>query len=580
MIPAYFSPIANHLWQSTLFAVAAALLTLLLRKNRAATRYWIWLAASVKFLIPFSLLVAVGSQFEWRNAPAAAPELTSAVEQLSEPFSALALPTMTAPIERDVYPILLAVWLCGVAAVISIWGARWRRLRATLRAASPLQIDTPIKVMSSRTLMEPGVFGIFRPVLLLPQGIAERLTAAQLRAILAHELCHVRRRDNLAAAVHMVVEAIFWFHPLVWWVGARLVDERERACDEEVVGRGSEPEVYAEGILSVCKFYVESPLACAAGVTGSHLKKRIEAIMTNRVLDKLTLARKLLLAAAGIAAVAGPILIGLMNAPESRAQAKAEALTFEVASIKPSDPDSRRMSFQLAPGGGLNAVNVGLKQLIAFAYEVPCGRNCDTFISGGPGWIDSLKFDILAKAPPSAEATADIRRMTMDQRKVFQQQLRQRVQALLAERFQLAIHRETKEVPVYALVVAKNGPKFKESLGEGSQMLRGGRGEMIAERVPLEMLAINLAGQLGRPVVDRTGLNGRYDFKLEWTPEPDMTGGKLGAETGGEKPASAPDISGPSIFTALQEQLGLKLESTRGPAEIIIIDRAEKPTAN
>ncbi len=117
------------------------------------------------------------------------------------------------------------------------------------------------------------MFGIFRPVLLLPEGITERLTAAQLEAILAHELCHVRRRDNLTAAIHMVVETVFWFHPLVWWIRARLIDERERACDEEVLRLGSEAEVYAESILEACKLYLESPLACVSGVTGSDLEE-------------------------------------------------------------------------------------------------------------------------------------------------------------------------------------------------------------------------------------------------------------------------------------------------------------------
>ena len=120
----------------------------------------------------------------------------------------------------------------------------------------------------------------------------ERLTPEQLRAILIHEATHVRRRDNLTGFLHMLVAAVFWFHPLVWWIGARLVDERERACDEEVLREGSEPEVYAEGILNICKLYVESPLVCVSGLTGANLKKRIEAIMTNQRAESLTLARR------------------------------------------------------------------------------------------------------------------------------------------------------------------------------------------------------------------------------------------------------------------------------------------------
>src|SRR3954467_4860022 len=118
----------------------------------------------------------------------------------------------------------------------------------------------------------------------------------------------------------MIAEAVFWFHPLVWWIGARLVEERERACDEEVLRLGSEPQIYAEGILNVCKLYVESPLVCVSGVTGSNLKKRIEAIMSNHKGHALTRARKLLLAGAGVVALAGPLVIGVGQAPLIRAQ--------------------------------------------------------------------------------------------------------------------------------------------------------------------------------------------------------------------------------------------------------------------
>src|SRR5207247_4024707 len=135
-----------------------------------------------------------------------------------------------------------------------------------------------VEVRSSPGLLEPGVVGLFSPILLLPEGIAERLTPPQLEAVLGHELCHIRRRDNLTSAIHMIVEAVFWFHPMVWWIGARLVEERERACDEAVLSLGSEPHDYAEGILNVCKSYLESPLSCVSGVTGSDLKERIQGI--------------------------------------------------------------------------------------------------------------------------------------------------------------------------------------------------------------------------------------------------------------------------------------------------------------
>jgi beta-lactamase regulating signal transducer with metallopeptidase domain len=162
--------------------------------------------------------------------------------------------------------------------VVFVWLLRWRRISAAIRQATPLHegreveamrrlehgegIRKPTEIFLSRTSLEPGIFGIVRPVLVWPERITARLEDAHLEAILAHELSHVRHRDNLAAAIHMVVEAIFWFHPLVWWLGARLVEERERACDEAVLATGRDRRVYAESILRICEFCVESPLTC------------------------------------------------------------------------------------------------------------------------------------------------------------------------------------------------------------------------------------------------------------------------------------------------------------------------------
>jgi bla regulator protein BlaR1 len=128
-------------------------------------------------------------------------------------------------------------------------------------ASASIDLSAPVGVRSSPAIMEPGVVGLVRPILLLPEGITERLTPSELEAVPAHELCHVRRRDNLFASIHMLVEAVFWFHPLVWWIGARLVEKRERACDEQVLNLGRRPDVYAGATLNICKLYVESRLS-------------------------------------------------------------------------------------------------------------------------------------------------------------------------------------------------------------------------------------------------------------------------------------------------------------------------------
>jgi beta-lactamase regulating signal transducer with metallopeptidase domain len=136
--------------------------------------------------------------------------------------------------------------------------------------------------MLSRDWMEPGMFGILQPVLIWPEGLSERLDDDHIEAVMIHEIAHAKRKDNLTAALHMLVEAAFWFHPLVWWMERRMVEERERACDEAVVEMGSRPGVYAESLLKAVRFCVESPLVCVAGVTGADLNRRVRSIMTLR----------------------------------------------------------------------------------------------------------------------------------------------------------------------------------------------------------------------------------------------------------------------------------------------------------
>jgi beta-lactamase regulating signal transducer with metallopeptidase domain len=365
----------NHLWQSTLFAVVAGLLAAALRKNRAQVRYWIWFSASLKFFAPFVLLMSLGTHLQW--APSAhkmptPPAVTFTLEQIAQPFSETLPLVPAARNSREWIPIaVLGAWAFGFLGVALIRLQGWLRIRAAIRASTPMDISAPVEVRSSPGLLEPGVVGVFRPILLLPDGIARRLTPPQLESVLAHELCHVRRRDNLFAAVHMVVEAGFWFHPLVWWIGARLVEEREGACDEAVLSLGSEPRVYAEAILNVCKLYVESPLVCVSGVTGSNIKKRIEAIMTNRIVFRLNFGRKLALAVAGLAALTVPILVGMLNAPIVLGQSLGQS---SVQSQPPAASPAITLDYGLRYDYEIDAAPVApsrTPQLIAQAQPAP-----------------------------------------------------------------------------------------------------------------------------------------------------------------------------------------------------------------
>jgi beta-lactamase regulating signal transducer with metallopeptidase domain len=327
----------GHLWQSTIFAAVAGLLTLAFTANSAAVRHGLWFAASVKFLIPFSAMSALGAFLFQSFAPQSPPAILSSLQSTAEQFSGaapvlsmpvLATPVLTARIMQSIdwTPLLLGFWALGFAVIMAIWFGRWLKLRAALAGALPLSIDALMPVKSSAASLEPGLIGIWRPVLLLPRGIETHLSPLEMRAILAHEHCHLRRRDNLLAAIHMIVEALFWFHPLVWWLGNRLIAEREKACDEAVLSSGNDPQTYAESILKVCQFYLHSPLACASGVSGADLKKRIEAIMESKFAIRLNAAKKGLLAACAATAIAAPLALGMLTAPPTFAPAMAQTV--------------------------------------------------------------------------------------------------------------------------------------------------------------------------------------------------------------------------------------------------------------
>jgi len=565
-------PLANHLWQSTLFAAGAGLLTLLLRRNYAHVRYGLWLAASAKFLIPFALLVGIGSHVGWSKAPSInQPGFLFVMQHISQPFASAKSSrdgwTAPAVAVRVLPAFLLVAWFCGALAVLLSWWLRWRRMTATIRGMVPVNVGREIEALRqlersagigkrtelvlSKSGVEPGILGVLRPVLLLPIGISGRLTDAQLAAIITHELCHVRRRDNLAAAFHMVVEAIFWFHPLVWWIGARLVDERERACDEEVLRLGTDAHVYAEGILKVCEFYLELPLLCAAGVTGSNLRKRIEGIVAYQTARELNLGKKFLLAMIAIAAALGPVAAGSVHPTSGRVQAQlaAGALpALQVVSIKPKGPMSLGVptGARQAQHGGtteLTWTNASLALLILEAYDLHWSQ-----LSGGPAWIGrftdltntSDRYDISVKVDSLSDA-----------------QIRLALQKLLADRFKLVFHREMKEASVYELMVGKSGPKLNEvesgRVEPGDATVTELAGHIEAKRQTMGDLAHLLGFTVGRLVVDKTGLAGTYDFTLDWTQN-----------------------SPSSIVAAVGEQLGLELNPQTAPVDVLVVDHAEQ----
>jgi bla regulator protein blaR1 len=419
----------------------------------------------------------------------------------------------------------------------------------------------------------------------------------------------------MAITIYMVAETLFWFYPLVRWIGIRLIEERERACDEEVLRLGHEPGIYAEGILKVCQGYVEAPTHCASGVTGSDLKKRIRAILAGRIQCDLNLAKKALLATAAIAALGMPIAVGMLHSPllaQSQPQmpewqkAAGGQMSFEVSSVRPSE-EMNIGRFPLnadnlyRPTGGLFEASLPVRVYIEFAYKLR-PEDLKDALARLPKWVDTDNYAIRAKAPTTSP--------TKDQMRLM-------IQSLLAERFKLQARFEMREVPAYALTLINagklgteirlhaDGPPCPTNQGEErpfgydpnvwpptcgainaapagmpivNPLVKKKAVQnilMAARNISMETLIARLPGYAGRPVLDKTGLRAPIDFRLEWTPEPGQP-----LELPQREPTTNDVFDYISLQQALKEQLGMKLEATRAPVSFLRIDHVERPAEN
>lgn len=536
--------------------------------------------------MPFACLIGLGTRF---HTDSIAPTALYPEQRLRYFVGAMLAPsTLSAPVESPVVTqvdflpvVLIAIWACGFQWVIFRWWREWKCIRVELWRSRPFDLSLPIPVALSPGTLEPGVAGIWKPVLLLPKGVIGQLTSEQLCAIIEHEMCHVRRRDNLAAAIHMAVEALFWFHPLVWWLGQRLAGERERACDEQVLRSGHRPEIYAESILRVCELCLKSPLPCVTRVTGSDLKRRMRTIMTHEGDRDLTWWRKALLAGAGFAAVAIPVGIGVLGMRQANAQELSpSALKFEVASIRrqPTEDFRAKSKHWLLNEARFSASNIPLLTVITFAYHIPF---LSSQLRGAPEWTTHESFEIDATIPGGLISTGM-------PAKVRNQKLRDMLQSLLVDRCKLKILRETKEMSAYALVVGKGGPKLKKAdiddvgcskIGNGSfpcHMLSGGEGHgMYAKAADMSDLVMFVSNWMDRPVVDRTELTGLYEIDTEgWSPVSPRSPDDPRVNT--EEAAGPPR---PTLF-AILERLGLKLESAKASVDLYEIESIEHPSEN
>jgi uncharacterized protein (TIGR03435 family) len=510
------------------------------------------------------------------------------------------------------------------------------------RVARRMGIDRPVRVVTSAITDGPSVLGCLRPVILLPPAAVMGLSPEQLEAVLAHEIAHITRHDGLVNLLQIVVETLLFYHPVVWWTSNQIRVERELCCDDLAVRACGDALSYARA-LTVLERRRLAVSQLAMGSTGGPLLYRIQRLMGARTTRDHRPSYWMAVLAICLGAIFTPLNVSWIWA---RAQGQPETrLEFEVASIKPNKSGSNMVQIG-GPPGRFTATNVTLGMLIRQAYGLQNSQ-----LVGGPAWVNSDRFDIVAKADGSPEFGL----FTQQNARPSRTQLMMR--SLLADRFKLAVHDESRELPIYALLLARTagrlGPQLSKSavdcgaeaaargrgaaaaggpdggLGRGvdGQPPPGGRGEPAGRGAPfasgerlrcglrigpgtlsgggvvLSQLATTLSIWVNRIVVDKTGLTGTFDLELKWTPDQMPGGGFLGGPgsgapgpgapgpvgpvSGGTGPGSpaagAPalppiDPNGPSIFTAVQEQLGLKLESQRGPVDVLVIDHAEPPT--
>jgi beta-lactamase regulating signal transducer with metallopeptidase domain len=374
--------VADHLWQSTWFGCAAWLLALLVRKDSARVRYWVWSAASLKFLVPFACLSWLGNQFilQLPDRPAFLP----VIHQVAMPISGgtISIETFGGATKYGV----IALWTLGSVLLLRRWIVEYLHSRALIRTSEPSDVVSWVSVRVSDRIAEPMLIGIADPVILLPKYALEKLAPEQVDAVIAHETWHVQRRDNLAGAIHTLVQALFWFHPFVWWIGAKLIHEREHACDEGALDDGCDPLTYAQALLRVCTHSVASRHFCRASAAGGDLRVRLRAIVSAKRRPRFALISRSILVAALLGCIAVQVGLGinLVAAADLKVASGAH-------SIRLSNPAQRPLT--VLHEDFVYARNVSLRELISQVYSVN-GRG----VKSNDLALDYPRYDIELRA--------------------------------------------------------------------------------------------------------------------------------------------------------------------------------------
>jgi bla regulator protein blaR1 len=590
LLPELLLAVLNSFWQAAVVAALVWAAVRVLPKVNAATRYAIWWAVlGVVLALPAAPRVVA-----WWGAW----ERTSKAVVVNRPAPA----RVTVPLIED-QPAMVTLtearsarwplWIAGLWAALGayrLWqiGRSYvylRGVKGRARLAPGTLADRPLeasfrlpeaaskrstRLLFSEDVGSPMAVGFLHPAVILPESLPEELAQPEMEHVLLHEAAHIARRDDWSNLLAKLFGAALALHPVAWWVLRQIEREREIACDDWVVAKVGSARPYAESLarMSELRWARQAKLGATHGKThgktqgealasgmfggGSRLGPRIELLL-ERGREFSTEVSKVRVAMSG-ATLLGCLIAGAI-VPKGVAFAQVRP-AFSVASVKPEDPKYYEGLFRALPGGTLRARNATLLGLVGFAYRA------DQY-GGGPGWLSTDRFAVEAKAADDFSQDPDgalLQSWDMPKRMALM------LQTLLEDRFKLRVHWETKETTVYALVVAKGGARLQEvQPNDPSERCcwTFNDGQLAGRFRSMPWLADELRMYVHAPVSDETGLKGVYDFKLEWQTE------------------ANPDAKGPtSIFTAVQEELGLRLEARKGQEKILVIDHAEKPDAN
>jgi uncharacterized protein (TIGR03435 family) len=583
----------HFLWQGLVIAILYAAARLIAaRTSSPQTRYLLACAALGAMmaapLVTWELMRPVDASpeamYRIRSTPATA-STTGIATANTLPDSVRATVSGVQP-----EPLLLWVVLVWFAGAMVLWvrlAGGWvvaARMRSMLvRRAPPewqqslqelgtrIGLSRPVRLLVSALVQVPTVVGWLRPVVLVPVGALGGLPAEHMEALLLHELAHIRRHDYLMNILQSVAESLLFYHPAVWWLSGHIRTERELCCDDVAVSISGDALTYARALAQL-ESYRPAYLHAAIAANGGSLRNRIARLLG----QPPQVVRTGL--GPGVIAVAGLLTVAVYGLAQS-----ADPPRFAVATIK-RDPSRETLSMAVPmgvgyrPGGRLVAGNAPVAMLIQRAYSVQGFQ-----VLGGPSWISTDGYDIEAKP----EVGTDQKRMWL------------MLQTLLADRFKLAMHRETRDIPVYDLQTVKGGPKLPAPDGGvcsevmtghpapgqprlappcGPGLVKSGTGltmEGISVSMPAFVKQLSLI--LGKEVIDKTGFTGRFSLHLEFAMDDALAGIPNPVGPSGQ-PADINDR--PSIRTALQERLGLKLQASTGPVDVFVIDHVERPTEN